>query len=181
MYSILSSVLAKHRSCSIVSNKKEGGNYLSAPLALQASFFGDLAVPSVHEFLQAVDLGGVVHVDLEGQLGTVPSLGPRVGPKELLLRRVDVVGGEEGARGEGAVEEPGEEEGGNHEEQGPDLVRAGAEEGLVVMVMCHWSRFVAGAGHCREDLFSSVVMRAERNLREWAKPRWMELEGKERK
>lgn len=119
-------------------------NYLSAPLAFQARILSDLTVPTVHQFLQPIDLFGFVHVDLEWELRTVTSLRPRVGPKELLLRLVHVIGGE-AARDEGVVEEPGEEECAHHEKQGSDLVRASAQ--WLVVVVGHWSRFVARSRH----------------------------------
>ena len=87
--------------------------HLSSPLAFDAGIGGYLAVASVQQRPEAVDLALVVDVDLEGELGTVTPVGPGNG-SDGACEAQEVLGSDGGgvARVErGLVEESGEEEG----------------------------------------------------------------------
>jgi hypothetical protein len=51
-------------------------NYLSAPLAFNASISRDFSFSASQEFLQSVNFVFLVDVDLEGEVGPVAHLGP---------------------------------------------------------------------------------------------------------
>lgn len=55
---------------------KEWIDYLSTPLALQASLGGDFTVSSIQEGLETVDFVFVVDIDFEIEVGAVASVGP---------------------------------------------------------------------------------------------------------
>lgn len=115
------------------------GTNLSAPLAFQASLGGDFAVAAVHQGLQAVDLVFVVDIDSEVEVVSEASTGPGEltsamveGQGALSLRFADQICREGGVAGEElGVENAGEKEGHNDQEEGPDVMGAGAEK-LVV-------------------------------------------------
>lgn len=88
-------------------------------------------------------------------MGPVPPMGPQeistVGDMDGAPRSGDEINGGEvrGAGAEGAVEEACEEEGGGDQEEGSDLVRAGAKRLLVVVLPAERSGFVVNTTHFR--------------------------------
>lgn len=75
----------------------------------------------------------------------------------MALRYRQVICGEGGARRKGAVEDAGQEEGGEDEEEGSDLVSAGAERRVVGRER---PAFVAYASHfCGDAEVAGKVLR----------------------